>query len=433
MLVILGGGLAGLSAAYHSDGVVFEQDRVIGGHAKSNHRDGFVFDEGIHVLHTKNEYILQLLEKVGANLVEHTREAWIHSFGALTRYPFQANTYGLPIPIVKDCLLGFIENPRTDRETIKTYEDWIYFMFGDGIAKHFMIPYSEKFWGVPPRELTTEWVSVRHPRPSLEEVIEGALHDQTKGFGVNAEFRYPERGGFGAIADALAAAVPERLRPGMRATRIDLAQRHIEFNHREIVGYEKMICTLPLPEVVRLIPDVPELVREAASKLRCNSILAVNLGINRPGITEKHWIYYPEREFVFFRVSFPFNNGPNMVPKGTSSIAAEIAYSRAHPLPVAHEQVVTRVVDDLVRAGVLRPDDEILFSDIIDIKYGYVIFDRDRQAATRTIRRYLREHEIYACGRYGEWAYLWSDEAILSGRRAAERVVAGNLAGVGDD
>ena len=95
MLVILGGDPAGLSAVYRSDGVVFEQDRVIGGRAKSNHRDGFVFDEGIHVLHTKNEYVLQLLAKVGANLVEHTRKAWIHSFGALTRYPFQAKVASL--------------------------------------------------------------------------------------------------------------------------------------------------------------------------------------------------------------------------------------------------------------------------------------------------------------------------------------------------
>ena len=108
----------------------------------------------------------------------------------MTRYPFQANTYGLPSDIIKDCLLGFIENDFTDRDNIKNYEDWIYYIFGKGIAEHFMIPYSKKFWGVDPKQLTTEWVNVRHPRPSMSEVITGALQDQEKRFGINGSYRY---------------------------------------------------------------------------------------------------------------------------------------------------------------------------------------------------------------------------------------------------
>jgi protoporphyrinogen oxidase len=422
MLIILGAGLAGLSAAYHSGGIVFEKDNQVGGHASSKCLDGFVFDEGIHVLHTKNEYVLNLLAKVGANLLEHKREAWIHSFGVMTRYPFQANTYGLPVSMVKECLLGFIENDFKDRDKIKNYEDWIYFMFGRGIAQNFMIPYSRKFWGIPPAQLTTEWVNVRHPRPSLEEVIEGALGDQTKEFGINAEFRYPERGGFGAIGEALASTLRDRIRLGMCVTTIDVKRRQIEFNHSEIVPYEKVISTLPLPEIVKLIHDAPQEVREASQALRCNSILVVNLGINRPNITNKHWIYYPEGAYSFFRISFPFNKGPHMASPGKSSISAEIAYSDAHPLPVPREHMVLKVVDDLKRAGVLECNDQIMFGDVTDIKYGYVIFDNERKPATKCIHDYLKQHEVYPAGRYGEWAYLWSDEAILSGRKAARQV-----------
>ena len=101
--LILGGGLAGLSACYHSDGVVYEQSDDIGGHARSHSSKGFIFDEGIHVLHTSNKYVLELMEKISADLEIAERSAWIQSNGALTRYPFQANTYGLPVNIVKDC------------------------------------------------------------------------------------------------------------------------------------------------------------------------------------------------------------------------------------------------------------------------------------------------------------------------------------------
>lgn len=422
-MIILGAGLAGLSAAYHLDGsVVYEQSSRVGGHAKSIVRDGFVFDEGIHVLHTKNDYVLNLLNgPAHSGLETHEREAWIYHYNAYTRYPFQANTYGLPPDIVKECLLGFIQNDFP-QDAIQTYADWMYYQFGKGICDRFMVPYSTKFWGVPPTELTTEWVSVRHPRPSLDEVLTGALQDQTKGFGVNANFLYPEQGGFGSIGEALANAVGrDRIHLNRRVTQLDVVKRVIEFNQGEVVlPYEHLISTLPLPTLVNLIPTAPEAVREAASLLRTNSIFVVNLGIDRPDLTSKHWIYYPEDQFSFFRISFPMNQGPvqNMVPPGKSSIACEIAYGNGRPLDRA--QIVERVITDLKRGGILRDDDRIIFQDTVDIPYAYIVFDRNRKPAVQTIHEFLKAHHVWPCGRYGDWGYLWSDEAILSGRRTAQ-------------
>jgi len=421
-VIILGAGLAGLSAAYNLPGsTVWEQGDRVGGHAKSVGANGFIFDEGIHVLHTSNQYVLDLLSgPANVRLEEHRREAWIYHYGVLTRYPFQANTYGLPVEVVQECLLGFIRNDRGQSE-VETYEDWLYYQYGEGICERFMIPYSIKFWGVHPRELTTEWVSVRHPRPLLEEVLTGALTDQTKGFGINAQFRYPREGGFGAIAEGLADAVGrERIHLGQRVTRLDPKRRVVEFNSGELLmPYETIVSTLPLPELIKLISGVPEAVRQAASFLRTNSILVVNLGIDRPQLTEKHWIYYPEADYSFFRISFPMNFKPNTVPPDSSSVACEISYSEGREIDRAG--IVDRVVADLRRSGVLSSDDAVIFQDTLDIKYAYVVFDRQRKPAVRLIHEYLRENDIYPCGRYGEWAYLWSDEAILSGRHVARR------------
>jgi UDP-galactopyranose mutase len=143
----------------------------------------------------------------------------------------------------------------------------------------------------------------------------------------------------------------------------------------------------------------------------------VNLGINRPRLTEKHWAYYPETDYIFFRISFPMNFAQNMVPPGASSVACEIAYGNGREVDRA--SVVDRVVADLRRSKVLAADDAVIFQEMIDIKYAYVIFDRNRKDAVQMIHDYLREHAVYPCGRYGDWSYLWSDEAILSGRRAA--------------
>lgn len=420
--IILGGGLAGLSACYHGDGIVYEKADSTGGHARSHNRDGFIFDEGIHVLHTSNKYILSLMEEIGVDFHIKERNAWIVSHGAWTRYPFQANTYGLPIPIVKDCLLGFIENEFVDREKINNYEDWIYFMFGKGIAQHFMIPYTKKFWGVDPKELTTEWVNVRHPRPSLEEVISGAIEDQTKGFGINAIFRYPKEGGFGTIADALEEKCKSRIRYGMEATKIDVKKQQIEFNHEVTLPYEKTISTIPLPALINIIPDAPVEVREAVAKLRTNSLFVVNIGVNRENITDKHWVYFLEKEYSFVRVSFPFNQADSAAPKGMSSIMAEVAYGNDNPLPECRDKIAERVISDLIKAGILLKDDEIVYLDTIDIEQAYVVFDKQRKPAIKTVHDYLKLHNIMPCGRYGMWAYLWSDEAILSGKKAAERL-----------
>ena len=419
--IILGGGLAGLSACYHCDGIIYEKTQKTGGHASSHEKSGFIFDEGIHVMHTKNQYVLSLMEKLNVDMEIRERNAWIMSHGAMTRYPFQANTFGLPENILRDCVDGFIENDFTDSEKIDSYEDWIYYMFGKGIAEHFMIPYCKKFWGLDARELTTEWVNVRHPRPSTEEVIEGSLREQTKGFGINAIYRYPKKGGFGFLGKRLSDKCKDSIKVGMEATMIDVLKKEIEFNHSEVVSYDNILSSLPLPELVKIIPDAPHEVREAVSRLKTNSIFVVNIGVNRANITDKNWIYYLEKEFSFIRVSFPFNQSDNVAPHGTSSISAEIAYGHGNSLPTSKDKMADYVINELIEANVIEASDEIIYLDSIDIKYGYVIFDKERKPSIKIVHDYLKSVDIVPFGRYGMWAYLWSDEAMLSGKKVAEK------------
>ena len=419
--IILGGGLAGLSARYHSNGIIYEKNSFHGGHARSHNDNGFVFDEGIHVLHTKNKYILELLKKIGANLQFRERDAWIVSHGAMTRYPFQANTYGLPTDIVKDCLIGFIENDFNQTDKIKNYEDWTYYMLGKGIAEHFMIPYSKKFWGVDPKLLTTDWVNVRHPRPSLDEVITGAIQDQSKRFGINGNYRYPETFGFGNIADSLNKASNGEIHYNMEVTSINVEKKYIEFNHTNKVEYNEILSSLPLPHLISLIPDAPKDVITASKKLRTNSIFVVNLAVNRANITKKNWIYFLEKEYSFIRVSFPFNQSDNMTPKGTSTISAEIAYGNDNPLEKNKKKLIKKVIDDLIKTKIINKSDEIIYTKTIDVKLGYVIFDKERKESINIIHDYLKSKRILPFGRYGLWAYLWSDEAILSGKKVVDQ------------
>lgn len=418
--VILGAGLTGLSAAYHGNGVIFEKEREVGGTCRSLKIKGYVFDLGIHVLHTKNNYVLNLLAKdKKLGLKYKKRSAWIYSYCLLTKYPFQVNTFGLPKNIIRQCLAGFKNAIKKPKRNYDNYKDWIYANFGKGIANNFYLPYSEKFWTVKARELTTDWLDVRVPRPRLEQVIAGATSIQREEFGPNAEFQYPQYGGIQQITEALLKR-NTKIMLGKEAIKIGLDKKIVYFNDRTAVYYDNLISTISLPELFKIIDRVPDSVRQAVKNLRHNSVLCVNLGIKRQNITSMHWIYFPEKEYAAFRISFPGNFSKFTMPKGWSSIQAEISYSKDKP--IRHRDIAEKVVQDLIKAKIIKPKDKIRLINLQDIKYAYVIYDHNRLNNLEVIKKFLRKHNIYNAGRYGQWEYLWMDEAILSGKNIAKEI-----------
>lgn len=413
--VILGAGLAGLSAAYHGDGVIFEKEKEIGGTCRSLSAKGYIFDYGIHVLHSKNNYVLNLLAKdKELGLRKKKRSAWIYSYRVLTKYPFQVNTFGLPEKIVSECLIGFKNAHKKVRKNYDNYEDWVYGNFGKGIADNFYLPYSEKFWTVKAKELTTDWLDVRVPCPRLEQVISGATSIQEEEFGPNAEFQYPEYNGIQRIAEALLKR-NAKIILGKEVVKIEIDKKIIHFNNQEAVRYNNLISTIPLPELSKIIGIVPTIVKHAINGLRHNSVLCVNLGIKRQNLTSKHWIYFPEEKYAAFRISFPGNFSQFTVPKKWSSIQAEIAFSKLRP--ISHKDITEKVIKDLLKAKIIKANDRVKLINTKEIKYAYVIYDHNRLKNLRAINSFLKEHNIYNAGRYGQWEYLWMDDAILSGKK----------------
>jgi UDP-galactopyranose mutase len=269
--------------------------------------------------------------------------------------------------------------------------------------------------------MTCDWTSNRVPSTNLWSVIRGAIISTQSNAGTNAKFRYPNHGtGYGALPNGIAESLPNAY-VNHPATCIDIDRRTVEFKNGETtVAYNSIISTIPLPDLVKIIPQAPDEVRQAASELKCNSIYVVNLGIDRPDISPSHWIHFPEPELSFFRISFPQNLGKDLVPANKSAISAEVAYSSWQPLDKA--TIVDRVISDLRRTGVLKEQDKIELTDTMDIRYAYPIYDLKRKQNVRTIHNWLEEAGIYPAGRYGLWAYLWSHEAILSGKQVGLRV-----------
>ncbi|MCM8782045.1 MAG: FAD-dependent oxidoreductase [Candidatus Omnitrophica bacterium] len=180
-VIILGAGLAGLSAAWHLkkrgiEYLVFEKEGNIGGLCRSKHINGFTFDLGGHLLHFKHRYVFDLLKDLlGNNLAQHRRDSWVYSHGKYIPYPFQANLSALPSAVVKDCLFSFMAAAAAKVSSCTkknhTFFNWINNTFGKGIARHFMIPYNTKFWTVNPKSLTCEWLDGFIPVPSANQIV----------------------------------------------------------------------------------------------------------------------------------------------------------------------------------------------------------------------------------------------------------------------
>jgi protoporphyrinogen oxidase len=430
--VILGAGLAGLTAAYmlqelgETEWQTYEREERVGGHARSIEVDGYVFDFGPHILFAADPEIGQLIrELLGPNFAAQSREAFIyhHAYGRYTRFPFQAHLHGLPPALVLECLsglVGAVERRARGEFRPRNYEEWMRGFFGDGIAEHLMIPYARKVWTVEPSEMEFGWIGRRVPTPDVERIIAGALSEDVGQVGATAHFWYPKRGGIESLPKALGDRV-ENVRLEREVERIDVSTREITFRDGTRVAFDRMIYTLPLCTLDTFVPDLPKPIRAACSNLRFQGIYCVNLGIDRRDISDKHWIYFYEDGFPFHRLSFPGNFTPHNVPPGKSSISMEIAFSDTAPLD--RDRAVEDAIAALVSAGILHSDDDIELVHAEEILPAYVIYDLDHAANLDLIRSWLAEHDILLAGRFGEWQYLNMDHAMKSGMNAANTMV----------
>jgi protoporphyrinogen oxidase len=402
---------------------LFEAETSWGGHTRSMERDGFTFDEGPHVSFTQDQAIRELFEQgagevvdASAGITNYFRTHWV-------RHPAQCHLYGLDPELITACIADFVQ-ARSSPPNVESYADWCVAMFGKTFAENFPFAYTRKYWTVEAARLSTDWLGKRIYPPTLEQMLRGALTPATsEDFHYLSAFRYPLEGGFQSFMRGMLR--PEILQLGKRLVRLAPAQQKLEFSDGSVVHYERLISTIPLPELIRTIDpaQVPSDVQAATDKLLCSSLVLVDVAVNRPDLFQHHWFYVYDEDVSFARGHFPHMLSPRNAPPQRGSIQVEIYHTPHKPLPSAPELLAERAVDELIRIGILKSPTEALWARSRQVQYANVIFDHQRSAALSAIQSWLDELGILRAGRYGEWAYFWTDDAVRSGWRAAQRVL----------
>jgi protoporphyrinogen oxidase len=429
MIVILGGGLAGLATAHFlgaTPHVVLEADSEPGGLCRSRVIDGFVFDYTGHLLHLRDPRAEKLVDELWPDtFATVSRNAAIRTRGVTLPFPFQANLHGLPKDIVADCILGAAEalsHPVPDDPTV-SFHVWSLAALGRGISDAFMFPYNTKLFRRDPEDMTADWVSWAVPRPNLAEIVRGALGIANERMGYNATFRYPKRGGIEIIPSAFAQRV-KTLRTNARVTSVDLARKRVTIGTGETIAYDRLVSTIPLPHLLAMARGGGFDGAALAARLDWSVVGCLNLGIDRPDVgSGAHWIYFPDADVPFYRAGFPHAMSSGVCPPGTSSLYVEFGLRRDEPAdPALLEKAAIRA---LVRERILRDDDRVVARDWIRIDPGYVIFDRARQGVMAEAIPRLAALGVKTIGRYGAWTYSYMERAMLDGLEAAEALARG--------
>ncbi len=426
---ILGAGLTGMSAARHladagADYDLHERLGHVGGHAITTEHDGFRFDRTGHLLHLRDPQIRAWVEKlVGHDSVVVQRKSRIWSQGTYTRYPYQANTFGLPPDIAYECLMGYFEALRNEAATPapKTFEDFCFKFFGAGFSKHFMIPYNEKLWGIHPRDVTAEWCSRFVPRPKLEDVIAGAVGKNDVELGYNASFLYPSLG-IGALPTAMHAELKKPVQFEHAPTSIDWRNKKLLFADGAVpyaVPYEWLISTMPMDTLIKTLLDAPAEIAAAGARLRVNPLYYLDVALDVPCGVDLHWVYVPEPKYPFYRVGCYSHFSAKMAPPGKANLYVELS-SREKP---DMTRLLPEVAAALVEMQIIQRPEQVLFADLQRIDHAYVVYDHAYFGALEVIRPFLEEHRIVSSGRYGGWNYSSMEDALLFGRDAAKSVV----------
>ncbi|HEX4446467.1 MAG TPA: FAD-dependent oxidoreductase [Polyangiaceae bacterium] len=426
---ILGGGVSGLFTAYFLGGdvEVLEADSTPGGLARCFGTDGFRSDIGGHILFSKDkEALAHEVAVLGDNVHQGVRANKILYEGLHVKYPFENGIDVLPKEQIVDILHTFIENPHKAKPT--NFLEWLYHTFGDGLTNRYMLPYNQKIWKTPLEEMSLEWVD-RVPRPPLIDLLKTGVGIQTEGYTHQLYFQYPKVGGFESMPNAVAAKLGPKVTTGFRVKALRPCDGGwaVTSTEGEERRYRQIVATIPIGTLFSALGEVPAPVRAAADGLRYNSLRVALIGVKGTDLPAYTALYVPEPKSLYHRVCYNRVFSPDLVPDGHSSVSCEITVSPGSDLDSwSDDRLLDRVVDDLVRDGVLARD-KICYRAVHREVYAYVIYTTGYNGRVATIRDYTQSRGIHLAGRFAEFQYVNTDACV---RRALD--LAKELRGSGD-
>jgi protoporphyrinogen oxidase len=440
--LIVGAGPTGLGAAWRlstrgeTNWLLLDGATTAGGLAGSIVDDhGFTWDFGGHVQFSHYTYFDELMDALlgPGGWLHHERESWVWIRGAFVPYPFQLNLHRLPERERWECVRGLVSAARRHAHAAPDHFDaWIAATFGDGIARAFLRPYNAKVWAHPLEELSWSWIGDRVALVDLPRVVENIRLDRDDvSWGPNGTFRFPVRGGTGAVwrtlCDRLRVEHPSRVRLGQQVVAVDTASHVVTLASGTRVRYDALVSTMPLDRLIAL-SDLANTYGDEAGALAHSSTHVVGVGLHggpAPSLAGKCWIYFPESDCPFYRVTVFSRYSPNNVPDISRywSVMAEVSESAFKP--VSSAKVCDEIVNGLISTRIIAGARQVHHVWHRRLEYGYPVPTRTRDVILDAIQPALEARGVFSRGRFGAWKYEVSnqDHSFAQGVEAIDRLL----------
>jgi protoporphyrinogen oxidase len=444
-VIILGGGLAGLSAGFGlvkagKSVAVLESDTEVGGLSKTVCYGDFRFDLGGHRFFTKNENTNRFVKDLlNGDYLIVPRKSKIYLQKKFFDYPLKPVNalFGLGLSTTLKAIIDYgIEKIKNLFNTPRhvSLEDWVVNNFGRTMFILYFKEYSEKVWGIECNRISEEWVSKRIEGLSLWVAIKNAFF-KFSGRQINTlvdEFIYPPKG-IGQISQNLKIEI-EKENTVLTNTRV------AQINHKDFiidnivakncnqtykVHGSEFVSSIPLPNLVRMLnPPPPAHILEAVSKLKYRDLVVVTIMLNRERVTDLTWMYLPEQKISIGRIHEPKNWSPYMAPKGKTHIVAEYFCFQGDNVWNSSDKELTSItVKQLETLGFINSN-EVIDSCVVRAPRAYPLFEVGYTEHYSKVLKYLENFKnLYIIGRTGMFRYYNMDHAIESGIEAAENIL----------
>jgi protoporphyrinogen oxidase len=439
-VVIIGAGPTGLGVANRllelgeKNFVLFEQRSEAGGLASSfQDEKGFWWDIGGHVQFSHYSYFDKLMNELVPEWLNHQRESWVWINDRFVPYPFQLNIHPLPKEVMWECLDGLIDTYKHYSSTSpKNFRDWIYQTSGAGISKHFLIPYNYKVWAYPPEMMNATWVGERVAVTDLSRVIKNIINNTNDvSWGPNNTFRFPKMGGTGAIWKALAAKIGENYIKTFHSVKnLNTTNKTLTLNTGETISFDWLVSTIPIDQLVSM-SDLKSQLKQYSADLLHSTTHIVGVGIEgqpKEELSSKCWMYFPEDNCPFYRVTLFSKYSPNNVPDSSRYYSLMTETASSYHKHINEESIVTDTLNGLIATKLIPPDAKIVDTWYHREAYGYPTPSIERDQILNQIHPVLMERQIMSRGRFGMWKYEVSnqDHSLMQGVEAANYIVNGD-------
>lgn len=493
--IIIGAGPAGLSTAYSfltkTDDVmpiVLEELDCVGGISRTVHHNGNGIDLGGHRLFSKNQEILDFWEEIlplqGKPPIDDKilgRTITVSENGPdpdetdkvmlkrkrVSRIFYLRKFFDYPISLKVSTILNmgigrtfcagmsYIKSCVVKREE-KNLEDFMINRFGVVLYKMFFEKYTQKVWGLHPREISKEWGEQRIKGLSLSKAILNAIlsplkliSNKQKETSLIEEYFYPKYG-CGQLWEYMANEIKRlggeiHLNTKVESFDYDgekiLAVNAIENGESQKFEGNYYISSMPIKDLVNGLGNpVPENIKNIAKELPYRDYMLVGFYCNKinlknntkiptiNNICPDSWIYIQENDVTAGRLQIMNNWSPYLVKDFKEKVFISLEYFCNEG-----DEMWNKSDDDMINFGIseLEKLNIVQKEDIIDsvrvrVKKAYPAYfgvykDFD------TVKDYITKiPNLYCIGRNGQHKYNNMDHSMLSGIEAVN-VIKDNL------